>query len=441
MSKQCKIDFIRGELTGIILKKLNRSDDELLEVKLSTPEHLDGFMSVIHNLILVTKDKKTSETKSFNLMVKVMKGDDAFRESSLAKTQFTNEIYIYTKVVPAFIDLLATKQCSIRGENWCPKIVYGTSGQIPGFSDIYETILVMENMTLDGFQAGPRNDLDEHHLALMAKRIAQFHACTYAMKILDKERLETLVDGIIPLNFAKDGQTFNSYAVLFKLGLDRVFEYIDNHSAELDDKNFRTDMTKLRRKYGEKPIHLMQKFLERTEFSVILHGDYNRNNVLFKYEDDKPIDLRMFDFQENRYGSPSVDLTFFMCMSMPTGCREKFWTPTLKHYHDSLIETMIDILKCDKDDPRLLTYNYDNFISHITKFGLYGGMVAAHFLPWMMCPEDECAQLSFHFEKDVHSSEFKHWTRVCGGEAVDKRLIEIFKHLSQLGYFSIVDDD
>lgn len=52
------MNFIRGELTEIILKVLNWNAD-LVEAQVSTPEHLDGFMSVIHNLILVTKDKET----------------------------------------------------------------------------------------------------------------------------------------------------------------------------------------------------------------------------------------------------------------------------------------------------------------------------------------------------------------------------------------------
>lgn len=52
------MDFIRGELAETIVGVLNANAD-LVEVKLSTPEHLDGFMSVIHNLVLVTKDKKT----------------------------------------------------------------------------------------------------------------------------------------------------------------------------------------------------------------------------------------------------------------------------------------------------------------------------------------------------------------------------------------------
>ncbi|XP_062565106.1 uncharacterized protein LOC134227550 [Armigeres subalbatus] len=440
MEEQQKLNFICGELTEIVLEELN-PNAELVKVTLSTPEHLDGFMSVIHNLILETRDKKTSESKTFNLMVKVMKGDEAFRESSLAKLQFSNEIYIYTKVVPEFIQLLTSRNSSVRGENWCPKIFYGKAGKIPNFSSIYETILVMENMTLDEFRAGPRNDLDEAHLKLMTKNIAQFHACTYAMKIENKEKLETLVNGIIPMHYSKDGQIFNSYAVLFKLGLDRIFEYIDNHSSVLDNDQFKTDMMQFRTIHGEEPIHLMQKFLERNEFSVILHGDYNRNNVLFKYENDKPVDLRMFDFQENRYGTPSIDLTFFMCMSMPTGFREKYWNILLKYYHDHLMGTLVDILKCDRNDSRLETYNYNNFMNHMKKFGLYGAMIAAHFLPWMLGSEEECGQLAHHFTKDLNSSEMKHWTRVSGGELVDKRLIEIFRHMSHLGYFSIVDGE
>nr|XP_019565410.2 uncharacterized protein LOC109433437 [Aedes albopictus] len=440
MEEQRKMDFIRGELTETILGVLN-ANAELVEVKLSTPEHLDGFMSVIHNLVLVTKDKKTSEQKTINLMVKIMKGDEAFRETSFAKTQFSNEIYIYTKVIPVFTELLKSRNCTVRGSDWCPHILYGKAGKIPNFSNIYETILVMENMTLDGFKAGPRNDLDEAHLKLMAKNIAQFHACTYAMKIENKAELDKIVDGIIPMNFSKDGKLLDSYATLIKLGMDRIYEYIDKHPNVLDSDQFKTNMTKLRSKYEEQPIQLMQKFLERNEFSVILHGDYNRNNVMFKYENGKPVDLRMFDFQENRYATPSIDLSFFMCMSMPTGFREQFWTPLLKYYHDSLMDTLVDILKCERTDARLETYSYENFMKHMGKFGLYGGFIAAHFLPWMLCSEEECAQLAHHFVKDLNSADMKHWTRVSGGEAVDKRLIEIFRHLSQLGYFSIVDDD
>ncbi|XP_062563763.1 uncharacterized protein LOC134226790 [Armigeres subalbatus] len=441
MEEQQKLDFIRGELTGAILKALNLNNEDLAAINLSTPDHLDGFMSTIHNLILITKGNETNEGKTISLMVKIMKGDEVSRETSQTNVQFTNEVYIYSKVLPAFKDLIKSRDCAAQVDTWCPKVVYSKAGVIPSFSSMYETILVMENMTMDGFKNGPRNDLDEAHLTLMAKRIAEFHACTYALKIMDEESINTLVEGIIPLNFIKDGQLFKSYAAMFRNGLERIFGYIDEHPEHYNSEQFKTDMAELRSKYGKEPIRLMQKFLQRDEYSVILHGDYNRNNVLFKYENGNPVDIRMFDFQENRYATPSIDLTFFMCMSMVTGFREQFWTALLKCYHGSLIDTLIDILKCDKNDPRLETYSYNNFMDHMKKFGLYGAMVAGHFLPWMLGSKEECALLAEASWRDIESAEMKHLTMVAGGEAVTKRLVEIFQHMSELGYFSIVYDD
>ncbi|XP_053696024.1 uncharacterized protein LOC128743459 isoform X1 [Sabethes cyaneus] len=374
-------------------------------------------------------------------MVKVMKGDDSFREHSKARIQFSNEILIYTEVLPQFIHLLQSSDSPIKGDSWCPKVLYGVAGKFPDYSNQYETMLVMEDLTFDGFQAGPRNDLDENHLILMARKIAQFHACTYAMKINKDKNLDRLVERLTPFNFAADGEELHTNAVLVKIGIERIMKFLNDHPEELDCESFKTDMNKLSNKYAEAPINLMQKFLTRDEYSVILHGDYNRNNVLFKYENDIPVDLRMFDFQQNRYASPAIDVSFFMCMNMPSGLRERLWDPLLRQYHSSLIDTLISILKCKPDDEKLEPYTFSNIMDHFRRFALYGGMIASHFLPWMLCSEEECAQLAYHFAKDVDSPELKHWTMICGGESVDRRLVEIFRHLSQMGCFSIVDDD
>lgn len=441
MSAKQKEEFLKTVLPKRILADLKRDGEELLRVDLTTPQHLDGFMSIIHRMVLLTKDKHSQEEQTLNLMVKVMKGDDAFRKNSLCYIMFPNEMFIYTKVLPCFTQLLEGSGSSVRGDQWCPRVVYGVAGKIPGYSDQFETILVMENMALDGFVSGPRNDLDEQHLTLMARKIAQFHACTYAMKVNKDERLQALVEGILPFEFSKGDTVMASYAAMYRLALRRIFKYVDKHPETLDNDKFKSDFNALRSKHGDEPVHLMQKFLERDDYSVILHGDYNRNNVLFKYENGKPVDLRMFDFQENRYGTPAIDLIFFMCMSMPTGLRERFWYPLLQQYHDSLLTTLRDIFKCNENDPRLEPYSYDNIMKHLNRFALYGGIVAVQFLPWMISPEEECAQLSFYFEKDFNSPEMEHWTQVAGGEAVDQRLIETLRFLSQEGCFSIVHEN
>ncbi|XP_055539207.1 uncharacterized protein LOC129726480 [Wyeomyia smithii] len=351
-------------------------------------------------------------------MVKVMKGDETFREHNKAKVQFSNEIFIYTEVLPQFTQLLLSSGSPIRGDAWYPKVLYGAAGKFPDYSDQFETMLVMENVALNGFKAGPRHDLDEDHLMLMANIIAQFHACTYAMKIMDHKNLDQLLIGITPLNFAADGKELHSNAVLVKLGLNRVLKFIDKHPEELDSESFKKDMIKLRDKYAKSPVDLMQKFLQRDQYSVFLLGDYNRNNVLFKYEEGHPADLRMFDFQLTRYASPAIDLSLFMCMNISSNLRARLWSQILRHYHNNLIKTLTDILICNPDDEKLKPYTFEKFIKHFQKFALYGGMVATHFLPWMLCSEEECAQLAYHFAKDLDSAEMKHWATVCGGEVM-----------------------
>uniref|UniRef100_A0A182PE62 CHK domain-containing protein n=1 Tax=Anopheles epiroticus TaxID=199890 RepID=A0A182PE62_9DIPT len=441
MSADRKTIFLTEELPRKILQYCPELDGEgaVSDVQLSTPDHLDGFMSTIHKLSFKYESKDGSDVRTLNLMVKVMKGSDEFRESSMGKTQFTNEIYIYTKVLPVFQELLSATDSGLTGD-WCPKVYYGAAGHFPAYSDQYETILVLEDISPLGYKAGPRIDLEEEHLRLMARHIASYHACTYAMRIRKDARLATLIDGIVPLDFVSGDKTFTSYDVLFKLGANRLYKYLDDHPDQLDTEAFKQDVHNLRQRYGVTPISLMQDLLRKDEvFSVILHGDYNRNNVLFRSDGaGKPVALKMFDFQENRYATPVIDLAFFMYMSMTEAVRNQCWDAVLLEYHTALLEALAAILKVPKSDTLLDPYRLEPFLEHFKRHAMYGVIVTLHFLPWMMCPEEECEQLAYHFARDIHSKELAHWTMVCGGEEVDKRLVGVLRHASSKGYFDVV---
>jgi hypothetical protein len=162
--------------------------------------------------------------------------------------------------------------------------------------------LVLENLTGKGYRSGPRLDLDEKHLMLMMQKIATYHSMTYALRILKDPMLDTLVEGIKPLPFVEPNGETNLYTAVYGIALDRLFDYLEKTPEEMSDPKFVKDVENFRTKYWKTPLVLMEKF--RTDeklYSVILHGDYNRNNVLFKYDQpegfDNPIDLKMIDFQ------------------------------------------------------------------------------------------------------------------------------------------------
>uniref|UniRef100_A0A182U635 CHK domain-containing protein n=1 Tax=Anopheles melas TaxID=34690 RepID=A0A182U635_9DIPT len=414
---------------------------EVVRSDLHTPKHLDGFMSAIHQLTLTVRHSASGETSTVPLLVKVMKGDELFRKQNLAHVLFPNEINIYANVLPEFDAFLAEAGSDLRATRWCPRVYLSTMGQFREYSELFETFLVMENVTPRGFRTGPRLDLDEAHLTLMVEIIARYHACSYALRIKDPPALDRLVERIVPLNFLQDGKVFfESYDVVFRLAAERLFAYVDAVPAELDSERFRQHVHTLRTKYGPNQSELMQKFLHRDPtYSVILHGDYNRNNVLFRYDDgQRPVEVLMIDFQENRYGSPALDLSFLMYMNMTPELRERFWEELLRRYHRQLMGTLCAVLHCEESDPRLEPYREASFRAHFARFALYGAMVALNFIPSMMSSEEEVIEVSGYFEQDIHCEGFRRCALTMGGDVVNRRITAVMRHASKMGYMDVM---
>lgn len=371
-----------------------------------------------------------------------MKGDKNFRDATKSSMQCSNEVYIYKEVLPYFQKFVAESGASLS-TNWCPRVYFADYKVFPELSAELETILALENLKPAGYRLGPRIDLDETHLRIMIKNIASYHAVNYAMRIKKDPMLETLANGLIPFSYLqKDGQEMESYKILFVIALQRFFNVVENDPKFKEDKNFYERVQKFKADYLDCPLLLMQKFLEHDDvFSIILHGDYNRNNVLFQYDHpesyENPKSIKMIDFQEVRYATPVVDLAFFMYMNIPPELRPKVWDSLLELYHESLTTSLIDILKCEANDKRLNPYSFNNFIEHFKNFAFYGVMIGIHFIPWMACPEDECQKMSELFETDIQSPELRRLCQICGGADVDYRITTIAQHAFEKGYMDI----
>lgn len=374
-----------------------------------------------------------------------MKGDENLRNETNASALCLNELHIYKDVIPYYKRFLKDLNIqTFNPDSWIPKVYYADAKIIEELGDNEETILVMENLSAKHFRMGPRVDLDEAHLELMARCIASYHSVSYAMRINNDPMLDKLVQGLVPYSFfASDGSVLDVQQAFYKHGLKRVFNCVIKNEKLHLNKKFIQDVRNFKKVAYEHPLKFMESFLTKDEvFSVILHGDYNRNNVLFHYSEpegyDDPTDIRMIDFQEVRYGTPAIDLSFFMYMNMPESIRTDFWDTLLKIYHNTLTECLKDILKCNDDDLQLKPYNYENFINHFNQNALYGACVSMIFLPMMACPEDECQRMTELYDNDYLSEELESLTMTCGGKNVDDRIVGILKHASEKGYLNIL---
>jgi hypothetical protein len=373
-----------------------------------------------------------------------MKGDSNFRETTNSSLQSSNEVYIYKNVISTFKNFVKESNSQINTD-WVPRVYFADYKKFPELSDDMETVLALENLKPSGYRLGPRIDLDETHLKLMITTIASYHAVSYAMKIKDNERLMKLKNGLRKFTYIdEDGKEMESYKVAFTVGLERFFRVAEEDPKYSKISGFMDSVNRFKVKYFHQPSILMQNLITHDDvYSIILHGDYNRNNVLFQYPKpegyDSPTSLRTFDFQEVRFSTPVVDLAFFMYMNTPAGLRERIWDELLQLYHQTLFTSILDLLKCSADDPRLLPYNFENFLEHFKSKAFYGVMIGIHFIPWMACPEEECQLLSHYFETDLYHPELRRITQICGGKDVDDRILGISYHAYEKGYWKIFD--
>ncbi|XP_037927102.1 uncharacterized protein LOC119661720 [Hermetia illucens] len=463
--KNIHLKYIQTTLRDKILEKMP-NETSLLDESIGSRTDLSGFMSAVYDFNFSTKNVATGKVTKHSLFIKFMKGDENFRKSVRAYTQFANEIFAYGKIIPYYKEVITgSPRCKIDVDKWIPTTYCAEYGNIAGLNKSpdstiitslsgksseppiskgnYESCLVLENLSPHGFRGGPRLHLDKQHLKLMIKLIAEYHSVTYASRIRGDEEFESLVGGIIPLPFTTE-EGVNIYEAVYYPAFSRFFQYVDRIGSECAPV-FLQALNKFKSLYGDKPLELLEQFRQVDEtFSVILHGDYNRNNVLFHYDKkegfENPADIRMIDFQEMRYGSPAIDLSFFMYMNMHPSIREEFWMELLKYYHETLITSICDILgfELPGEHDSLKKYSFENFYEHFKKFAFYGVLICIHFLPWMECSEKECAYVSYYFEKDMFCEKFKEAVHHIGGDRANKIILDVVHHSWRQGYLDAI---
>lgn len=126
---------------------------------------------------------------------------------------------------------------------------------------------------------------------------------------------------------------------------------------------------------------------------------------------------------------------------MPGDLRPQLWDEQLQYYHETLLVTLTEILKCDQNDDRLKPYSFENFIQHFKQYAFYGVMVCSHFIPWMACTEEECKMLSDSFEEDIFSEKAMEVSVMVGGRPIDDRVFGVVKHSFDMGYMGFVDEE
>ncbi|XP_046988613.1 uncharacterized protein LOC124594294 [Schistocerca americana] len=86
----------------------------------------------------------------------------------------------------------------------------------------------------------------------------------------------------------------------------------------------------------DKIVHAVTRSCAQSDFKVLVHADVWNKNIMVKYRDGKPADLRFVDFQVSHLASPARDLVFFLYGNASEQVHRHHLSDLLLEYHCAL---------------------------------------------------------------------------------------------------------
>ena len=376
----------------------------------------DHFISTIKYMNLEIKFEHQAP-QSYSLLLKLWPEDPIFRKFFDTDVLFQNEIHMYTEVIPYLEKFLGKRKTDLLGDIF-PKCYYAEyDAACVGGKDI----IVLEDMVPRGFTlSAERLVLDYEHCAVALRQLARYHAVFYGLKKLEPPRFISMVKNMRLWNPGESSLEDMNY--LYKTTSYRAIKYLESRQ-EIDQAT----LDRLKNRLEHAAQHLVELMEPKEPLAVLCHGDFCRNNILFRYDSGKPCDALLFDFQQVKYASPAIDLSLFMYMNTSSELRNQHWDDLFGEYHASLTRTLARILHCSVEE-LLPDYGLYEFQKDFVAHGFYGYMICSYFLGEMSeYPEDKfdfnaMCRGNIRDVADMYVSQ--------GCERVSQQLADILKHLS-----------
>lgn len=303
------LDIKESSLVEILQRTVENSSYDKYEV-LRVSDKPIGYLAD-HFILRIWKN-----SKSFDFFLKALPRDVQKRCEYLEETKFfAKETELYLHLFPDLMKLSSVA--------WAPKCYSALDGHY----------IVMEN--LKNYKIFPSQNLtfDYDHLIVSVKSLARFHASTLIMEKTQGLKLtgkfsDALAEAAYPLSppdHVRRRGLENAIEVLSEL-LGLISEVRDSpRSQEIIEKFPSTirkiyEFTMTSKKYR----------------NVVSHGDLWVNNMMFTYQQDKPMDCKFVDFQLARYAPPSVDLADLIYINSTRKLREQKLNEILHIYCKSL---------------------------------------------------------------------------------------------------------
>uniref|UniRef100_A0A8D9A5W1 CHK kinase-like domain-containing protein n=1 Tax=Cacopsylla melanoneura TaxID=428564 RepID=A0A8D9A5W1_9HEMI len=386
-------------------------------------------------------------TTSVPVVIKTEPPIPKLREFFNSHLQFSNEILFYSQLLPFLNTFL------VEDESHFVKFLKG------GTSDpVLLSYVIMENASKEGFRLSKSKQLlSLDHILITVNKLGRFHALSYIAKHQNRTQFDSLTAQIKETSWTDTRLETGLGDSDLICAVTRATRKFDNSEAKhiVDGEKYQNKVNKMKEMIFDCPTRFMREITTPKEpMAVLCHGDFCRNNVLFKYseqttdvsETSSPIDVLFFDLATIRYSSPVIDLSFFIYLNSNPEIR-LHWNQILQSYHDGL-RTSVEAF-ADKNNINVIE-GKSNFTSssdgiflpsledvhqEFVYHAIYGFMLCSFFLPVMMVdnPSEVFSEEGGEFWNVPEEVRHKVQSTMAGEEGT-KALNHLVQHLVDMGF-------
>ncbi|KAF6208331.1 hypothetical protein GE061_016785 [Apolygus lucorum] len=338
----------------------------------------------------------TGKISGVPLVVKQQMKQEELRKENGGEVQFVNEVTMYKNILPELgaLDL-----------GLCSKMFHGEASN---GENVDQDIVVLEDLRPQGYKVPDKLYLDADQIVLAINKLGKFHGLSYKMKMSSPERLVELENMLIP-KVIVDSNGLNDACLV--RGIKPLVDTSPSYSV----------VNKVYKKLVGANASEVAYSLQRPEepFAVITHGDFNGNNLLFKYNDAGDVlDVKMIDFGFACYLDPAVDIAFFLYLNTSPETRTKHWDSFLHSYWEGVISVV-----------EYPGFSYSEFLNHFSERAFCGYIPCCFFLPMMLVggsSNDSRIHMTAEERRDYFST--------LGGKESTDAVTAIVSHLLAEGY-------
>lgn len=251
----------------------------------------------------------------------------------------------------------------------------------------------------------------------------RFHGLSYTAKHKYPGRIYDILENVQSIQFDANGHWMSQNDIFKKCGKRGVNRLLERDRDRYQDH---VQIHLLNELFDDADKTLMQTLKAQEPLSVICHGDYHRNTLLFQYDENGcPSDAITIDFSTLHYGSPALDLSSFLYMSTTQRMRESHWDDLLDTYCAALAASVL---------PGVRVPDRTEIDAEMAATAVNGFAKATFCLPFM-----------FRYRSDTldslaTSDDPMDYFLDLGGDMATECLADMVQHFIDMGYTDVRRD-